>query len=368
MTLWTTRAGTSGRLAAGVAASALFLAACGDGGQEPAEPGPESTEGTTESGVPDGDGGDGEEPDEPDELAVDPAEVGANELGEIPVLMYHRILPDGGGDYDNTPEEFEGELRRLHEEGYVPITTAELVSGEIDVPAGTTPVVLTFDDSTREQFDLDEDGEVVAGTAVAIMQDLADELDGWEMVGSFYVLNSLFGRSLEGGRELLGELEGLGFEIGNHTANHDNLGSLDSQGVQRALAEGVENITEAIPGYEVRTLSYPFGVRPEDPQLVAEGEHDGVSYAHAAGLLVGSGPAPSPFAADFDPLAIPRIRSEPNWSEGDEPDYASGFWLDWFVTNPERRYISDGNPDTISFPESEADLLDPEHADRANPY
>lgn len=378
MTLWTTRASTTGRLTAGVLAGALLLAACGDGGDggtgdgaATSAPGPDDAsdagDGTDLDGADAGGTDTDTEDAEPQEPAVDPAEVGANELGQIPVLMYHRILPDGGGDYDNTPEEFEGELRRLHEEGYVPITTAELVSGSIDVPAGTTPVVLTFDDSTREQFDLDEDGEVVAGTAVAIMQDLADELDGFEATGSFYVLSSLFGRPEESGRALLVELESLGFEIGNHTASHANLGQLDAAGVQQELAEGVANITAALPGYEVRSLSYPFGIRPEDPELTAAGEHDGVSYTHEAALLVGSGPAPSPFDADFDPLAIPRIRSQPDWSSGDEPDYASGFWLEWFVDNPERRYISDGDPDTISFPESEADLLDPEHADRANP-
>ncbi|MEX1162140.1 MAG: polysaccharide deacetylase family protein [Nitriliruptor sp.] len=345
---------------------ALLGAACG-------EDAPRETPPSTEPSAAPDDGGpaDEEEPEEVVEEAPDPAaaaaEVEANELGQIPVLMYHRLLPDGGGDYDNTPEQFEAELRRLHDEGYVPITTAELVSGRIDVPAGTTPVVLTFDDSTREQFALTEDGEVDPDTAVGIMLRLEDELDGFEAAGSFYVLGSLFGANAERGAELLAALADLGFEIGNHTAGHENLRQLDAEGVQCALAGGVANIQEAVPGTEVRTLSYPFGVRPEDPTLVASGSADGVEYTHLAGLLVGSGPAPSPYDATFDPLAIPRIRSQPEPVDGD-PDFGSNYWLEVLAEAPERRYVSDGDPDTIAFPSELRPQLAPDHEDRAVAY
>ncbi|MEX1177542.1 MAG: polysaccharide deacetylase family protein [Nitriliruptor sp.] len=346
-------------------AAALLLAACGGDGDttagsgEPEERAPSAEEAPQEEPT--------EEPEPEPDPAAAAAEVEANELGQIPVLMYHRLMPDGGGDYDNTPEEFEAELRRLHEEGYVPITTAEMVSGRIDVPAGTTPVVLTFDDSTREQFALTEDGEVDPETSVGIMLALEEELDGFRATGSFYVLGSLFGVSAEQGAELLAALDDLGFEIGNHTAAHENLGQLDAAGVQRALAAGVANIQAAIPDAEVRTLSYPFGVRPEDPQLVASGSADGVEYTHEAGLLVGSGPSPSPYDAAFDPLAIPRIRSQPQPVDGD-PDFGSNYWLEVLADAPERRYISDGDPDTIAFPAELEPELATDHADRAVTY
>jgi peptidoglycan/xylan/chitin deacetylase (PgdA/CDA1 family) len=365
--------------AALITALALVLAACGTGTDDDAAAPASDEQDHAGDGGEAGDAGDGatdatdgEVTDEPDAPEVHPAEaaaeVEANELGQVPVLMYHRLLEDGGGDYDNTPEQFEGELRRLHEEGYVAITTAELVDGRIDIPAGTTPVVLTFDDSTREQFSLTEDGEVDPDTAVGIMLRLEDELDGFRAAGSFYVLGSLFGASEERGAELLRELHDLGFEIGNHTAGHENLGQLDAAGVQAALAGGVANIEAAVPGAEVRTLSYPFGIRPQDPALVAEGEHDGVRYTHEAGLLVGSGPAPSPHDAEFDPLAIPRIRSQPDVDPAADPDFGSGYWLDVLADSPERRYVSDGDPDTIAFPDELADQLADGRDDRALPY
>jgi hypothetical protein len=71
------------------------------------------------------------------EPAVDPAEVGADELGLVPVLMYHQLRDDGGSDWDMTPEEFRASSSGSSTNGYVPITTIELARGEIDVPAGT---------------------------------------------------------------------------------------------------------------------------------------------------------------------------------------------------------------------------------------
>jgi hypothetical protein len=115
-----------------------------------------------------------EEPDPDRQAGVDPADVGANELGEIPVLMYHRVLPGGGGEYDRTPEDFRAELEYLYENDYRPIRTIDLVRGEIDVPAGTTPVVLTFDDSTVEQLAFDDDGEIARDTAVGILLAFAE--------------------------------------------------------------------------------------------------------------------------------------------------------------------------------------------------
>lgn len=363
------------RAASALLAASLLLAACRDGELDDAreDPGgieeePQDTE--EDDDPPDPEEGD-DEPAEPEEPEADPAEVGANELGEVPVLMYHRILPDGGGVYDLTAEEFRSELQYLYDHDYRPIRTDELVAGEIDVPPGSTPVVLTFDDSTREQFGYDGDGEIRSDSVVGILLDFAEQHDDFDAVGSFYVLGSLFGVSEERGAEMLEHLHELGFELGNHTLTHERLDHLDAQGVQRELARGAQNIRDAVPDAEVRTMSLPLGLWPDDRSLVAEGSHDGIGYRHDGVLLVGSNPAPSPFHADFDGLAVPRIRSLPPDSyDPDDPDglMTSGYWFDVFEQAPERRYVSDGDPDTISFPADLEEELAEEHRDRAAPY
>src|SRR5205823_8748111 len=108
----------------------------------------------------------------PPKVAAAP-KVQANELGLVPVLMYHQILPSGGGDYDLTPAQFRAELQRLWRDGYVPITASDLIQGRIDVSAGKSPVVLTFDDSTNNQLAFDASGEVKPDTAVGILEAFA---------------------------------------------------------------------------------------------------------------------------------------------------------------------------------------------------
>lgn len=301
---------------------------------------------------------------EPSAPPVDPAEVDANELGQVPVIMHHRIIEGGGGEYDRSPEDFRAELQRLYDGGYRPIRAVDLVRGEVDVPAGTTPVVLTFDDSTREQFALDADGQVDPETSIGMLVDFAEEHPDFTPVASVYVNAGPFGVADSG--PLLTWLHEHGFELGNHTVRHANLGSLPDEDVRKELALGARVITDVVPEAEVATLSLPLGIWPEPRDLAYSGSHEGDEYAHEGVLLVGAGPSPSPFHAEFDPLAIPRIRS---WEwDGGEPNYGSDYWLAWFEDNPDRRYISDGDPTRVSFPEAQAEGLDEAHADRANPY
>lgn len=360
-----------------VCALALAMAACAgpatepEGLAEPApDPPPEPPAAADEAAEPAPEdpaapaSGDGGEPEGGEPEGPDPSEIGANELGLVPVLMYHRLLPGGGGEYDLTPEEFRAELSRLHEEGYRPVRLTDVIHGELDIPAGTSPVVLTFDDATREQAALD-DGDIAADTAIGILLDFAAAHPEFPAVASLFVNAGPFGGGADSG-DIMRRLHELGFELGNHTHGHARLDRLDADEVRRELARGVAAINDAVPGADVTTLSLPFGIWPEPRDLAYEGEWEGTSFHHEGILLVGAGPAPSPFDGEFDALAIPRIRSAP-WQGGD-PDYASGYWLDWLAEHPDRRYVSDGDPSRISFPRDQAERLAPEHADRANPY
>jgi len=283
---------------------------------------------------------------EPQPPAPDPAAIAANELGDVPVLMYHRIVPEPGGVYDRTPADFRAELVRLAEENYVPVTAAQYTAGDLDVPAGAHPVVLTFDDGDPSQFALTPAGAPVPDTAVAILLDVAESYPDFTPVASFYVNADPFGDP--GGTRTLPWLVANGMEVGNHTLTHENLGTLTAAAAQEEIAGGDQAIRAAAPGTTPVTLALPFGVHPDDRQIALRGSAGGFSYEYTGTLLVGADPAPSPFAAEFDPLRIPRIRSQ--GTEGEEAEFGSTSWLDQLAAAPERRYTSDGVADRISYP------------------
>lgn len=269
----------------------------------------------------------------------------ANELGQIPVVMHHQIRRDRVGEYDQTPKEFRAELELLWKRGYVPVAVSDLLDGRIDIPAGTSPVVMTFDDATKEQLALRADGSPKPETAVGIMLDFARSHPGFEPAGTFYVNREPFG-SAEAGRELLAWLVEHGFELGNHTHDHTPLGGLSATEVQRELIRGAGVIHAALPGYRIRSLSLPMGSMPNEEQLAVRGSWNGSSYGPYGVLLVGASPAASPYSTAFDPGAIPRIRTSHAGWKG-QADFGFSYWMTELQRNPRARYVSDGDPDTI---------------------
>ncbi|SEF19559.1 Peptidoglycan/xylan/chitin deacetylase, PgdA/CDA1 family [Amycolatopsis pretoriensis] len=268
-------------------------------------------------------------------------QVGADELGRVPILMYHRIVERPRSVYDRTPADFTAELERLAAEDYVPVTTAELVSRRLDLPAGAHPVVLTFDDGDPSTFALTPQGQPAAGTAIRILLDVAAAHPRFRPVASLYVNEHPFGAPDDG--PALRWLAAHGFEIGNHTRHHTNLRTASESEVTTAITE--EDAAIRATGYQPRTLALPYGTHPRHPESALRGP----GYAYEGALLVGAGPAPSPCSADFDPGAIPRIRSQ---SSGTEAEYGSSHWLDVLAAPHGNRYTSDGDPATVAYPRS----------------
>jgi peptidoglycan/xylan/chitin deacetylase (PgdA/CDA1 family) len=289
-----------------------------------------------------------------------PADVGANELGRVPVLMYHRIVTEPESVYDRTPDDFRAELERLDREGYVPVLAADFTAGRMDVPAGKHPVVITFDDGDPSQFALGQDGNPAPGTAVAIMLDVARAHPGFRPVATFYVNADPFGEP--GGTRSIPWLLANGFDVGNHTMTHANLRDSDEDTTYTEIADLDALIRRAAPDANPTTIALPFGIHPNPPELAIEGE----GYHYQGAFLVGSNPSPSPFTADFDPLNIPRIRSQ--GPDGDEAEYGSAVWLDKLGQNRDSLYTSDGDAARISYPKSDEDEVAPKFRAQVNPY
>lgn len=292
--------------------------------------------------------------------APSPAESKANELGLVPVLMYHRIVENPKSVYDRTPADFRAELERLVRENYVPVTAAEFTAGTIDIPAGTHPVVLTFDDGDPSQLTLTPAGTPAETSAVGILLDVARARPAFRPVATLYVNQNPFGDP--GGRITLPWLRAHGFDIGNHTMTHANLRRASAESAEAEIAGCDRQIRDAVPGTQPVTIALPFGIHPQQEDLALKGP----GYDYRGAFLVGANPAPSPFSVKFDPLDIPRIRSQA--ATGQEAEYGSTTWLDKLAADPAERYTADGDPTRVSFPRADETAIAPAYLDRVNPY
>jgi len=280
-----------------------------------------------------------------------------NELGRIMILEYHKIdYPEER--WTRTPENFRRDLETLYTRGYRLQSLTALLEGRVTVPAGTTPVVLTFDDSSPGQFRyVDKNGapEIDPKSGIGVLEAFIKEKPDFGRAATFFVLpgasrpNRLFDQPEHEGRKLRWLVDN-GYEIGNHTLWHANLGKYDEAVVRAQLADAQVWVQKHVPDYKLRTLALPHGVYPKQVDWAVTGSAKGTTYRHEAILMVAGGAAPSPFSARFDPVRLPRIQAV-------ERDLKE--WLTHFEKNPEDRFVSDGDPTTITVPAAQRDRVRP---------
>lgn len=281
-----------------------------------------------------------------------------NELGRIMVLEYHLIgYPEDV--WRRTPENFRKDLQLLYDNNYYPVSVKDLAAGQVNVPAGMTPFAMTFDDSSAGQFRyLEKNGqlELDPDCALGIMETFKKQHPDFPITASFYVLPAikpklrLFAQP-EYQKQKLEWLIKNGYEIGNHGWFHVPLHKLDDAGVQKHLAMFVKEIRAFIPDYEVKSLALPLGMHAKNRNLESKGSFEGVNYKHDAVFLVGSVTSVSPYDKDFNPLAIQRVQA------GDTPTGPEAFTKQ--LDKNSNRFISDGDPNTISAPLKMKERLKP---------
>ena len=288
-------------------------------------------------------------------VAAAAGEFPPNELGRVMILEYHKIdQPEER--WTRTPDNFRRDLERLWERGYRLVALNDFLDRKIAIPRGTTPVILTFDDSSPGQFKLvEKNGEWIVDPdcAVGILEAFERRHPEFGHAATFFVLpgadppNRLFNQKELATRKLQ-YLASRGYEIGNHTLWHANLAKYPERVVRQQIATAQEWIQRHVPSYRIRTLALPMGSYPADIRWTIEGADAQNSYRHDAILMVAGGAAPSPFARTFDPYHLPRIQAV-------ESELAR--WLSYFDRNPQERYVSDGNPALITVPKGSGDKV-----------
>lgn len=252
-----------------------------------------------------------------------------NEHGRIPILEYHLVGGEKDSRWGRSADHFRRDLELLYARGYRPITVAQLVYGDIDIPAGTSPIVFTFDDASPSQFRYIEQGGVKSidpTSAVGIWLAFNKAHADWKNRATFCVLSgaaaghNLFGdRGIEGQKstwrfEKLRFLADQGFELCAHTLWHADLAKYSDAVVQEQIARNVLAIDSAVVGYKVRTFALPLGSWPKNRALASAGSWRdpksgrAVPYSFDAVLEVSGAPVPSPSSDKFNPHALQRVQ------------------------------------------------------------
>lgn len=272
-----------------------------------------------------------------------------NENGNIMVLMYHKFAEKSTDPWTRSFSDFKKDLEILYAKNYYPINMNEYIEGNIDVPYGKTPVILTFDDGTAGQLSfewIDEKFSIKEDTAVKIYQDFVKEHPDFPMKGTFYIMSTNFFGAKGTFRQRLEALVSLGFEIGNQTKNHYPLQKATSAGKVIEEVGGLAKfVDEQIPGYKISSFSIPGGTMTKKyADEVYSGEYKGFKYENKGiVLLFSSEPTVSPINKNLDLKKIPRIRVAGNEKVSKDFEY----WISYFDEHPEERYVSDGDVNTF---------------------
>lgn len=292
-----------------------------------------------------------------------------NELGSVPIMMYHGIHDMSNKDtnytggnvdkdgYNRTAEAFRNDLEFYYKNDYRMIRLNDYIDGNIDVELGKSPIILTFDDGKENNFKVlgEEDGEleIDPNCAVGILEEFKKKYPDYNVTATFFVNSGIFQQE-EYNEKILKWLVNNGYDVGNHTMTHPDFTKIDANRTLREVGGIYKILDSIIPSKYVPIIAMPFGspYKKTHPNfsIMLKGSYDGINYNTKSMLRVGWEGEVSPFDKEFDPTFLKRIRAYDN--NGVDFDIQMNFNI---LKNT--RYISDGDKDTVVVPNSKKDSL-----------
>ena len=312
-------------------------------------------------------------------LGINYQELKVNELGDVPIMMYHGIhnITDNeytGGNvdkdgYQRTKEAFIEDLEFYYNSGYRMIRLQDYVNGILDVEAGLSPIILTFDDGLENNIKvtgLDENGNIIIdpNSAVGVLEDFKKKYPDFNVTATFFVNGGLFQQS-EYNEKILNWLVDNGYDIGNHSYSHADFTTISKEKSVQEIGSVYNLLDKYIPGKYVNIVALPFG-SPYDKdhsnfEAILNGIYNGNEYETESTLRVGWMPETSPFNLNFDKTFLKRVRA---WDDnGNDWDIKKSFE---YLENT--RYISDGDKDTITVPQDQVEKVNNNYNLKVNTY
>lgn len=255
----------------------------------------------------------------------------------LPILNYHQFSP-GTAEHSTAMKtrlpDLQAHLQSLYDSGYSLVSLAGWLAGDLEVPEGRRPLIITMDDLFfNNQLSLTEDGDPDPNTGIGVMWEFSQANPDF---GFQLALFATLGDKLYADPDFptwedkLGAAIAWGFDHGaityNHFYTHPHLDRIETRYIVpdarkndeylRSLLERVGR-EDLIPSLgNIIALPYsvwptkPIGIQlllvyenPEGLPLQAVMESDFISRAKFL---------PPPYSPDFDPLHILRIIADQN--------------------------------------------------------
>ncbi len=253
----------------------------------------------------------------------------------VPMLAYHQLAPDTS-EYSTghkvRASDLRTQLEDLNEAGFTLVAIEDWINGNISVPPGRKPLLISMDDLFfNNQITLGADGVPTTDTSIGIFWQFAEE---YPEFGFHLTLFANLGDKLYAEPDYPDWEEKLaraiawcldhGAGVYNHTYQHVRLDKTEPLGVRSELRRNDLYLRELltligrqdlIPGLG-NMLALPYGYWPDangvyviknyvTPQDVAMQAVFVIDNNERAGFV------PPPYSPKFDRFKIPRIAARP---------------------------------------------------------
>jgi hypothetical protein len=186
----------------------------------------------------------------------------------IPSVCYHDV--DGSGSLSVSPAELRRDLAEFYEAGCYLVTPSDIEDGFTQIPSGSIPLLVSFDDGWQSQFNIVEapDGSLAIDPqcALGVLESFCDEHPDFGRGATFFISwdKVPFGQAALVGLKLNMLLD-MGYEIGNHTRRHTVFSRLDPSLWPGALTDALDCFKKhlGIRTGEVRAAAWPGGRIPD---------------------------------------------------------------------------------------------------------
>ena len=254
----------------------------------------------------------------------------ADVKGNVLVVMYHNFGP-GESRYVRSTKHFKQDLQNFYDLGFRPVTMSQYLANSMPIPPGSTPVVITMDDSAPTQFQIRKDGSIDPLCAVGIWKEFAEVHPDFPVRGTFYVLPPIMWMQYKWRHHKVRLLKHWGSELACHTWTHPPLRYLSDAQAEREY--GRSSVFLANLGFATPSLAFPYGIYPRHLGVLKGFKYKGKKFKFTGAVTCNPELAPPPGYASKHPYTIPRIEARRGFM-------ALDYWMPQFKRNEHRLYVS----------------------------